>query len=317
MSLLEKILEKKEQIKTSSGENVKIDSIMIEENGREAEHFYQPDGLHEMRSISKVMIALAYGIALDRGMLVNEKPLTLDTKVWPVLKNLGQIRTAGNLEKIQKWTIKTLLTYSGGWDKQMFSRKFLKVLESQGKTESDYLDYVLNYPLSNEPNEKYVYNNAETFVLSVYFQEAFGENITDFIAREIFAPLGIKHFVWQNFAKYCPGCTGLYLSHRDLYKIGQLILAGGEFRSKRIVSQDYVKQMCSVQIETPYAIKPERVLYKLGVGFVMYISRDGFVFKDGNNGQYLIVNFKKNLLLTILSSESEMKYVTEILRDLI
>lgn len=75
--------------------------------------------------------------------------------------------------------------------------------------------------------------------------------------------------------------------------------------------------MCSTQIKTPYAVKPNRVLPKEGVGFVMHISKDGYVFKDGTNGQYLIINFSKNQLITILSSESEMQYVTEILRGLI
>lgn len=75
--------------------------------------------------------------------------------------------------------------------------------------------------------------------------------------------------------------------------------------------------MCSTQIDTPYAVKPERVLPKIGVGYIMHISRDGYIFKDGTNGQYLIINFNKNLLISILSSEKEMKYVTEILRDLI
>ncbi len=69
MKLLDEILKKKEEVFTSCGENVKIDSIMIENNGEVAQHFYKPDGLHEMRSISKVMIALAYGIAIDRQIL--------------------------------------------------------------------------------------------------------------------------------------------------------------------------------------------------------------------------------------------------------
>ena len=49
----------------------------------------------------------------------------------------------------------------------------------------------------------------------------------------------------------------------------------------------------------------------------MHISRDGYVYKDGTNGQYLIINFSKNLLITILSSEKEMSYVSEILRGII
>lgn len=311
MELIEKIKRQKEKIFTSTGENVKIDSIMIDENGELSSYFYKNDDLHEMRSISKIMIDLAYGIAIDRKMLVYGKPITTETDVYPIFKNLTKIRLE-NVEKIKKWKIKTLLTYSAGYDTQMFSEKFIKGLDDK-----TFIDYVLNYDLPNEPNEKYVYNNAEIFLLSVFFQEAFEINISDFIAKEIFNPLGIKKFIWKNYDKYCPGGTGLYISHKDLFKIGQLILHKGNFNGKQIISQKNIEEMCSTQIDTPYAVKPERVLPKIGVGYIMHISRDGYIFKDGTNGQYLIINFNKNLLISILSSEKEMKYVTEILRDLI
>lgn len=311
MELIERIKEQKEKIFTSTGENVKIDSIMIDDNGLLSSYFYNPDSLHEMRSISKVMIALAYGIAIDRKMVVKDQPITTETYVYPILKNLTTIKKE-NVEKIKKWQIKTLLTYSTGYANQMFSEKFIK-----GRDEKTFIDYVLNYDLPNNPNEKYVYNNAEIFLLSVYFQEAFGINITEFILKEIFNPLGIKKFVWKNYDKYCPGGTGLYISHNDLFKIGELILHKGYFNGKQIISKKFIEEMCSAQIITPYAIKPERVLPKTGVGYIMHISRDGYFFKDGTNGQYMIINFDKNLLITILSSEKEMKYVTEILRDII
>lgn len=75
--------------------------------------------------------------------------------------------------------------------------------------------------------------------------------------------------------------------------------------------------MASMQLETPSAYKPERVLPKIGIGYYTFISRDGFVFRDGSNGQYIIVNKEKNLLITIMSSENDMKNITEILRDVI
>ena len=75
--------------------------------------------------------------------------------------------------------------------------------------------------------------------------------------------------------------------------------------------------MCSIQLETPSAYKPERLLPKIGVGYYTFISKDGFIFRDGSNGQYIIVNKIRNLLITIMSSEKDMKNVTEILRSLI
>lgn len=303
---INQILSKKKKVFTSTGENVHIDSIMIEENGMIQKHSYKPDCLHEMRSLSKVLIALAYGIVLDK------KLISLDTFVYPTLSKLNVEIRKDNLDKIKQWKIRHLLTYTCGYEKQMFSEKYIKDLDK-----NKLLEYVLNCDLPNPVGEIYTYNNAETFLLSVFFQEMFKENIADFIAREIFSPLGITEYKWENFGKYCPGGTGLYISHESLFKIGQLILHKGKFNNKQIISHFFIEEMCKTQIQTPNATKLDRVLPKFGVGYIMHISRDGYVYKDGTNGQYLIVNFAKNQLITILSSESEMNYVIEILRDLI
>ena len=75
--------------------------------------------------------------------------------------------------------------------------------------------------------------------------------------------------------------------------------------------------MCKKQLETPLAYKPGRVLPKVGIGYYTFISRDGYIFRDGSNGQYIILNKDKNILITIMSTEKDMKNVTEVLRDLI
>lgn len=312
MELLDKILKQKEKVFTSRGENVKIDSIMIEQNGQVASHFFAPDELHEMRSVSKIFVALAFGIAIDKGFLVEGKSLSLDTRIWPTIKHLAEIKTIGNLEKIEKWTLRTLLTYSAGYEKQMFSNKFI-----QNMSEDKFVEYVLNFPLKNQLDEKFVYNNAEIFLLCVFFQEAFGMNLANFVAQEIFAPLEIENWQWKNFGKYCAGGTGLYLFAKDLFKVSQMMLRGGVWRDRQIVSRKWIEQMCCIQIQTPYAIKPQRVLPKVAVGFVMHISRDGFAYKDGIKGQYMILNLKKKLCICILSSEEEMGQVSEILRGMI
>lgn len=305
-NLFEQILYKKQTIKNKYDQNVNIDSIILKDAGQTFSHFYKEDSLHEMRSISKVLIALAYGIVLDRGQI------SLDTFVYPIIKNVVDITNLDNIEKIKKWQIKHLLTYSCGYESQMFSERFIKDIDSK-----NYLDYIVNFDLPYEAGERYTYNNADIFLLSVCFQEMFNKNIKDFIYEEIFKPLNIQDFKWDNYDKYCPGGTGLYLTHKDLFKIGELILNKGKHNNNQIVSSKYIEEMCSIQIETPYAVKPGRILPKIGVGYVMHISRDGYVYKDGTNGQYLIINFKKQQIISILASESDMNCVTEILRDLI
>ena len=70
--------------------------------------------------------------------------------------------------------------------------------------------------------------------------------------------------------------------------------------------------MKNIQIYTPDYYKPERFFPKIGAGYFTFISNNNLVFRDGSNGQFIICDNKKNLLITIMSNETEMSKVTEI-----
>ena len=304
----------KENIDSLSKEigSLNIDSIFIEQDGKLDKVFYKDEQLHELRSCSKVLVAMAIGIAIEDKMLVNGIPLSLDTKIFPSIKNLVKIKNKNNLLKIQKWTIKNLLTHTTGYESQMMSEIYIEDIDK-----NELLNYALNYDIPFDVGTRFAYNNLEPFVLSVFFQETFGINLKDYINEKIFKKLNIKEFEWDNYGKYCPAATGLYLKHSDFHKIGQLLLNNGRYDGKQIIPENWIVEMTSMQLETPSAYKPERVFPKIGVGYYTFISMDNYIFRDGSNGQYIILNKDKNLLITIMSTEKDMKNVTEIFRNLI
>lgn len=307
---IDKIKENVDFITKKVGLN--IDSIFVEQNNNLEKVIYTNENLHELRSCAKLLVSMAIGIAIEDKMLVNGVPLSLNTKVYPSIEKIVNIKNKNNLLKIQKWTIKNLLTHTTGYESQMMSERYIKEIDK-----NELLDYALNYDIPFDVGTRFAYNNVEPFILSVFFQETFGMNLKDYINENIFEKLNIKEFEWDNYGKYCPASTGLYLKHSDFHKIGQLLLNNGKFNGEQIIPENWIKEMSSMQLETPTAYKPERVLPKLGVGYYTFISRDSYIFRDGSNGQYIIVNKNKNLLITIMSSEKDMKNVTEILRDLI
>lgn len=285
-----------------------IDSIFLEQNGKIDEVFYNNECLHELRSCSKLLVAMAIGIAIDKGMF------SLDTLIYPTIKNVVHIVNKENIEKIKKWDIKNLLTHTTGYEKIIMSAKEIK--EKQLDT-SNIINYALNVDIPYEVGTRFAYNNVEPFILSVFFQEKFGINLSDFINENIFNKLDIKEYKWDNYGKYCPGCTGLFLKHTDFHKLGKLLLNNGLYNGIQVVSERWIKEMCSMQFKTPEIYKKERVLPKIGIGYFTFISRDGFIFRDGSNGQNIILNKEKNLLITIMATEKDMKNITEVLRNLI
>ena len=307
---INKIKENVDTITKKVGLN--IDSIFIEQNNNLEKVIYTNENLHELRSCTKLLVSMAIGIAIDDKMLVNGVPLSLNTKVYSSIEKIVNIKNENNLLKFQKWTIKNLLTHTTGYESQMMSERYIN-----GIDKNRLLDYALNYDIPFEVGIRFAYNNVEPFILSVFFQETFGMNLKDYINEKIFKKLNIKDFKWDNYGKYCPASTGLYLKHSDFHKIGQLLLNNGKYNGEQIIPENWIKEMSSMQLETPTAYKPERVLPKLGIGYYTFISRDNYIFRDGSNGQYIIVNKDKRILITIMSSEKDMKNVTEILRGLI
>ena len=291
---------------SKSLDSLNIDSIFVEQNNNIERIFYKKEELHELRSCSKLLVAMAIGIAIENKMF------DLDTLVYPVIENIVKIENANNLNKIKKWNIRNLLTHTTGYEFQMMSERYIENIDKD-----NLLEYALNYDIPYEPGKRFAYNNVEPFILSVFFQEKFGINLTDFINENIFKKLNIVNYKWDNYGKYSPGATGLYMRHTDFHKIGQLLLNNGKYNNTQIITETWIKEMCKMQLETPSAYKPDRVFPKVGIGYYTFISKNSFIFRDGSNGQYIILNKYKDILITIMSSEKDMKNVTEILRNVI
>ena len=284
-----------------------IDSIFVEHDGKIDKFFYNEEKLHELRSCSKLLVAIAIGIAIDKKML------TLDTKVYPILKKLVDIKNENNIEKIKKWDIKTLLTHTTGYKEMIMTAKEIK---EKNLDINNILNYVLNVDIPYQVGTKFVYNNVEPFILSVFFQEKFKIKLSDFINENIFKKIDIKKYQWDDYGKYCPGCTGLFLKYSDFHKIGKLLLNEGVYNGIQVVSKNWINMMCSLKFEISSVYKTKVALPMLGAGYYTFISKEGYVFRNGSNGQYIILNRDNNLLITIMSSEENRENVMEILRIL-
>jgi hypothetical protein len=96
-----------------------------------------------------------------------------------------------------------------------------------------------------------------------------------------------------------------------------LILNDGVYNDVHVVPKKWINEIIKKQIDTPHLVKPERLFPKYGAGYFTFISRDGYVFRDGTNGQYIIINKNKKLVISIMSSEKDMSKITEIFRNIL
>jgi CubicO group peptidase (beta-lactamase class C family) len=196
---------------------------------------------HDLRSISKSVTALVFGIAVDRGWIKE-----IDTPVFAYFPEYADLKTP---EK-ERITLRHLLTMSAGfaWNEQIpYSNPANS--ERQMWVARDLYRYVLQQPLATAPGLVYNYSGGATSLLAAIVSKTAGKPF-DVVANDVLsAPLGIVDVEWVRHANGdAAASAGLRLRPRDLAKIGQLVLAKGAWQGKQVVPAAWIEQSIAPQI---------------------------------------------------------------------
>ena len=71
----------------------------------------------------------------------------------------------------------------------------------QMEASEDWIQYVLDQPIIYEPGEKWEYSSGVTMLLSKIILEATGENVSDYLEKELFNKIGINNYFWKQTPK--------------------------------------------------------------------------------------------------------------------
>jgi CubicO group peptidase (beta-lactamase class C family) len=200
-----------------------------------------PESKHDLRSVAKSVISVLFGIALDRKLIGD-----IDEAVIDWFPQYSDLRTPQN----ERISLRHLLTMSAGLDwNEYLPYTDQKNNEMRMYWSADQYRYVLERPVVAPGGQVWNYNTGCTLLLGAVIAKAAGGSLDD-VAREfLLEPLGITEFAWtRNFKSgILEGC-GLRLRSRDLAKIGQLVLNGGNWNGRQIVSQRWVKESTAAHI---------------------------------------------------------------------
>jgi CubicO group peptidase (beta-lactamase class C family) len=193
---------------------------------------FDADTLNDMRSVSKSVASLALGIAIDRGLIgsVNEPIFNF----FPELSDLHSAEKDG----IQ---LLHVLTMSMG----------LKWVEATPSNEGnndeermhmapDPCRYVLGLAATTPPGQDFFYNTGALTLLSAIIHKATGRPLDEFARATLFEPMGITGVEWIRVKGDTDAGGGLRLRPRDMAKIGQLVLAGGRWNGRQVVSKAWI-----------------------------------------------------------------------------
>ena len=274
--------------------------------------FRSPDTLHEVRSISKFVVALCIGILLE-SLGLNHTTY-LDTNIWPFIRSKVKITANQNsMEILKEATIAHLLTQTIGYKNSdiLFSSTL------QEYSPNDYFDILMMEQIIFQNGEKFRYSNATAYLLSVIFQESVGINLYQYAKNHLFEPLNITPHEWINYGAYCAGATGLKLRCKDLQKLGQLVLKNGLWNGTRIISSTYLDAMTTPKVVIEDDNFLSTPLAPVGYGYFTWIDSAGNYYASGANGQYMVVLPSKKQVLTIFAQQPNTMYLQQAIKTYI
>jgi CubicO group peptidase (beta-lactamase class C family) len=202
------------------------------------------DTLHEMHSATKSVNALLIGIAIDQGLIRG-----VDQEIASFFPEYADVFAADKGKAAIR--LKDCLSMTAGlsWDESLPYTDPRNDHVAMNNTR-DPIRYVLERPLATKPGTRFLYNSGIAIVMGEIVHKASGLRADEFAERHLLAPLGIRDYSWQRYPNQVVQTGGgLSLRPRDMAKIGLLVLNGGRWRGKQIVSEAWIRE--SIRQQAP------------------------------------------------------------------
>jgi CubicO group peptidase (beta-lactamase class C family) len=269
----------------------KITSCLIQHENSLVFEYYKnnkmKDKQHKVNSVTKSVLSILVGIAIDRGVLKGVHQPIAD--FFP------------NLTDWQKQlTLEHLLTMTPGFDWPEFSSwggRPMPMINSR-----DWVQFILERSMVEDPGESMHYNSGCSHLLSTILQKAAGMSLTEYAEAYLFNPLGIKYYTWYSDAKgIVIGGFGLSLKAEDMLKIGKLMLQEGTWNGHKVVSKDWVMESTIPRFHTYNKIGSYGYHWWILTNENHQQTQLPAYFAMGYGGQYIIVAPKNQLIVTFTS----------------
>lgn len=270
-------------------------------------NYKEDDNVH-VASVTKSIISLLIGIAIDKGMLENTDQKVLDF--------FSDYKIKRGEKTIQDITLYHLLTMIAPY--KFKSEPWTKVC-----TSGDWAKAVLDL-LGGKSGitKEFKYTSLGIHILSTILTKVSDMTTLEFANKYLFEPLDIKarkdymvknkdehiNFVTSKLPKenvwFCDptGVSaagfGLCLSAEDLAKIGQMCLDKGEYNGKQIVSEKWIEEST-----TPYIKCGEKFEF-MQYGYLWWIIDDKKKIYSaiGDSGNVIYVNTDKNIVISVTAT---------------
>lgn len=227
-----------------STDQTRIHSVLVVRNGymvMEAYfHPYTTDTKMHIQSVTKSVIGMLVGKAVEDGYIKSENAKLLDFYPNRIIENQSKEKNAIKL--------KHLLSMSSGLDCAAFDASRPSMESTAG-----WVQFMLDLPMVEKPGKTFGYCNGNAHLLSSILEKTTGMSAREYANQELFAPLGITPISegdwWPDPQKITIAGYGLHLKPADMAKLGLLYLQNGKWDGQQIIPAQWVKASTTQHVQ--------------------------------------------------------------------
>lgn len=216
---------------------------------------FGPEALHDLRSVTKSIVGMLCGIALERGLVPPIEAPVIDA--FPEYPDL--IADPAR----RKVTVAHTLNMTMGmeWDE---SKPYTDPTNSEIAMEmaADRYRFILDRPIVEEPGQRWIYSGGAVALIGALIERGSGKRLPDFAREALFEPLGISDFYWLAGSDgVASPASGLRLRAPDLLRIGAMLIDGGRFEGRQVVPEAWIEASWTPAVDTGDGLGYGRLWY--------------------------------------------------------
>ncbi|WP_415753418.1 serine hydrolase domain-containing protein [Pseudomonas leptonychotis] len=215
---------------------VRTDALLVIRDGQVVyERYAEPTSAatpHLGWSMAKSILATTMGVAYGQGLFKLDAPVA---DYYPPFSAHPQIKVGHLLN----WA--SGLDWQEDYEYAPLKSSVVAMLYTRGR--SDMAAFTAAHTADAEPGARFRYSSGDTNVLSAALKGMVGEAAyADYPWTALFNPLGIKSAVWEtDAAGTFVGSSYLYMTARDLARVGLLMQREGRWGEQQVLPKAWVE----------------------------------------------------------------------------
>ena len=287
------------------------DALQVSHRGKIVYKWHSPycssSSPHIIFSVSKSLTALLIGCIIDEGLVTEE---TLVSQIIPEAKgsafenasvrNLLDMSVSSNFIEDYEATSGIFLDYrqSTGWNPQNI----------------DDTSHLKSFLLSLKKNthghgEKFEYHSTNTDMLGIIIEKCTGKKYAHYFYEKLMKPLGAKDDAYVTLDRMgtSRAAGGICISASDIMSICEMVRTFGKNdQGAQVFPENWIKDILNSETDKRFNLDGHYDIFPEGLyrskWYRPYTSQN-IIFGLGIHGQWIWIDFDKELSIVCLSSE--------------